>query len=664
MLTDEQLKVKTHSGGHALVSAVAGSGKTEVLIQRVEYLLHSGISVDDILVLMFNKSAQETFESRLLQVLGTDHIPTVLTFHALGLRILNIWQERKHLPYINIIDDSGPWLDIARDIADSVNSKLGAGIPTHPDQLKKFLAGVDLLKNLDYPSKSFDGSNYGWSDIFIAQLKLFFSEYEAYRCEHNIYALSDLLYDAVLLLRREGEYAKEWRSSLSHILVDEYQDSNSLQQWILECLTGEHSEIMVVGDEDQCIYTWRAANPDYMVSEFERSFKNVTRYTLSKTFRYGHAIAITANHILSHNKARQDKLVVSGISDIGNINIVRGNTFNLIPFLSQLTDKDIILVRAFDHADDMEWMFQVNKIPYRLEGSPSFPERRYGKLLSAVLGCTKSKTYRPELSEAKVFIKWVDPECSTSWTDYLSNAMHTHGIEEGVRQAQRLPQLSERQRLHLVQLLVFNGRLFDAGGHKGNLGSVARRLSDAWSRTVEDQKKVKPLPFFVSVLFWLDSSGYSLVDLENLMADWNTYESGPVITSIHRSKGGGWDTVLLPHLENVIFPGDAQDSMEEERRLFYVAITRARKNLILSVPDDALLDASWAHPLTKIPDGDKRASIFLYESKPGYSLSLAQKLSTGPVGDMDLTVPGRRYETALYPHAKKSKGLFAKLITP
>lgn len=666
--TEEQLKVIYHKSGHALISAVAGSGKTEVLVHRVAHLINDlNISPDLLLVLMFNKSAQEVFTSRLKQNIKNGvETPAVLTFHALGLRILSIWHERLGIESPNVIEDEHIWLNVGRDACTRCNEQDGLGMSSHIDQLRKYIAAVDLLKNIDYPSNTYDPAVFGWNDLFSEQIKVFFKHFEYFREAQSIYGLNDLLHSAVKILREQPEYANEWRDSLNYILVDEYQDSNSLQQWLIERFTHEQTEVMVVGDEDQCIYSWRAANPAFMVYGFEKNFKDVTRYTLSKTFRYGHAVSLMANHVLQYNSARQDKLVVSGLNTPGEVVVKNGNVFDSSAEFLKLTSNDVVLVRAFQHADDVEWVYQLADKPYRLEGAASFPNRFGGRVLKVVLGCALDKKHIPDIGDVRAWIRWVDPECSSGWVDYLAELMSTKGIESAVRTALELPQLTERQRLHLVQMLVWNGRLHDAATHKDCLAAIARRMTDAWARAVDEKNRTRPLPLVVSVLNHLNQLGWTIERTLEKMEFWSERESGgPLITSVHRSKGGGWNTVVLPHVERGYFPNteDSTGDPEEERRLFYVAVTRAKLRLVLIVPIDGVRDALWNMPsLMNINNYEGPSSKFLVESLPVYSQAVANALMLGPCVDIDLTTVARRYERELYPNVRKTTGLFGKLL--
>lgn len=656
-ITVEQQKVIDHRQGHALVSAVAGSGKTDVLVARTLAMLAEGVDPESMLILMFNKSAQEVFSERLTtQLSSADGIPGVLTFHALGLRMLDLWYDRCRSALPRLVDDDGEWMTILLNVVHMVNSVHSTGINHHPDYLRKILNGFDVLKNMDYPYVAPDWDSFGWSPHLREAIQMLFPYFESERNNQYIMGLSDLLYDAVLLLRRETEYAKEWRHSLVHIMVDEYQDSNPLQHWIVDQLLHADSSLMVVGDEDQCIYTWRAANPDMMVQGFEARYKNVTRYMLSRTFRYGHAVALMANHVLEHNRIRPDKLVVSGLSQSGSIEVCRGsNALVLLPILKKLTTDDAILVREFRHAEDVELVMHLHNIAYRLEGAPLFPARQTGLVLRMCLGCVLEKPYRPTLMQAKAWIRWVDPEASSLFVEYLSKDMESLGVERGIRNSMSLEHLSTRQQNHLVQMLVFNGRLRDTLTQQDSVASMRKRMTEAWSRAVENKKDKNPEPLGMSVLHLLDP--YSLQDAVDLLEQWPAHDTGPVLTSIHRSKGSGWPTVVIPHTETLRFPTEVS---EEERRLFYVGITRAKNNLVLMVPDDPVRDALWSSPVS----ADLNSYVgptgrFILESHPEYSLNLANKwLSQGKATVEVLTPVARRYEAILYPKAMKSAGVW------
>ena len=598
--TVEQEAVIAHRRGYALVSAVAGSGKTDVLVARTIQMLAEGADPQTMLILMFNKSAQEVFQERLEHGLPEESgIPHVLTFHALGLNILQHWYTEQRSAVPELIEDEHFWVGLLAEVVGDLNAQ-GAAISTHPDQLRKMLAAFDLLKNLDYPSMAPDWGTLGLADQLQEHVVAAFAPFEARRVSDRFMGLNDLLYDSVRLFRLKPDYARQWAHSFQHIMVDEYQDSNPLQHWLLDTLLTEDPSrsLMVVGDEDQCIYTWRAADPDMMV---------------------------------------------------------RGDTSEALwPELSKLTDTDAILVREFRHAEDIELLFHLHGQPYRLEGAPIFPARSTGLVLRMSLGCALEKPYRPTEAQAKAWIRWVDPDASSLFIEYLSKDMQSLGVERGIRNAMANPKLTNRQQNHLVQMLVFNGRLRDALTQPGAVATVFRRMRDAWCRTIEKREERRLLPVAMDVLPLFH--GETLDSMVQRLEEWTPATTGPKLTSIHRAKGNGWATVVIPHTEAGRFPLEVS---EEERRLFYVGITRAKETLVLRLPHDPVRDAMWNTPArTNLDQYTGPTGRFALESLPEYSQKMANIwMATGQPCTEVLTPCARKYETVLYPQHRKTSAV-------
>ena len=655
--TVEQEAVIAHRRGYALVSAVAGSGKTDVLVARTIQMLAEGADPQTMLILMFNKSAQEVFQERLEHGLPEESgIPHVLTFHALGLNILQHWYTEQRSAVPELIEDEHFWVSLLAEVVGDLNAQ-GAAISTHPDQLRKMLAAFDLLKNLDYPSMAPDWGTLGLADQLQEHVVAAFAPFEARRVSDRFMGLNDLLYDSVRLFRLKPDYARQWAHSFQHIMVDEYQDSNPLQHWLLDTLLTEDPSrsLMVVGDEDQCIYTWRAADPDMMVRGFEQRYAGTQRFLLSRTFRYGHAVALMANHVLAYNTQRPDKTVVSGLASTGTVDVVRGDTSEALwPELSKLTDTDAILVREFRHAEDIELLFHLHGQPYRLEGAPIFPARSTGLVLRMSLGCALEKPYRPTEAQAKAWIRWVDPDASSLFIEYLSKDMQSLGVERGIRNAMANPKLTNRQQNHLVQMLVFNGRLRDALTQPGAVATVFRRMRDAWCRTIEKREERRLLPVAMDVLPLFH--GETLDSMVQRLEEWTPATTGPKLTSIHRAKGNGWATVVIPHTEAGRFPLEVS---EEERRLFYVGITRAKETLVLRMPHDPVRDAMWNTPArTNLDQYTGPTGRFALESLPEYSQKMANIwMATGQPCTEVLTPCARKYETVLYPQHRKTSAV-------
>jgi len=376
-LTEEQCKIVHHQGGHAKVSAVAGSGKTTTMISRVAHLLEQGTAAPNILILMFNKSARDSFAAKLgeLPLPRAQQLPEVRTFHALGLRLTNSFTKRGHLPQCKLITAEFLLEKYAKASISHVLEQLeGNEEWLSKENLESFIAFIDLVKADTKPvNQVFLDLNFDERfDYFIHAFKLF----EKTRKAQKIRFYADLIYDPVQAMLGDKQIVNWVSDNVDHIIVDEYQDINEIQQQLLKCIAGKRADVMVVGDVDQCIYEWRGAKPEYIISRFEHDFKGAASYTLSYTFRYGHRLSLAANHLISNNKLRDNKLCLSfpGTADTG-IHCFEETARHPVLSVLQEWKKDkrklqecAVLVRMFAMAVPVELALLEEEIPYCLEG--------------------------------------------------------------------------------------------------------------------------------------------------------------------------------------------------------------------------------------------------------------------------------------------------------
>jgi DNA helicase-2/ATP-dependent DNA helicase PcrA len=300
-LTDEQLRIINHSGGHARVSAVAGSGKTTTMVARVGQLLQQGVSANLVMVLMFNKSARDSFAEAMQNRLpSAAQLPEVRTFHSLGMRLVNSFTKRGALPPYSLVTEEYIQEKLARQVANEVyresqdNDGWLAG-----DEVEEFITFIDRVKStVTGPAEVFKkldlSTRYSY---FIKAFDLF----EKVRRERKIRFYADLIHEPLMAMLADSELADWVTDRVDHIIVDEYQDINEAQQQLLKILAGSRARVMVVGDVDQCIYEWRGARPEYITTRFQLDFPKPENYMLSYTFRYGHQLSLAANHLISWN---------------------------------------------------------------------------------------------------------------------------------------------------------------------------------------------------------------------------------------------------------------------------------------------------------------------------------------------------------------------------
>ena len=377
-LTDEQLRITNHSGGHARVSAVAGSGKTTTMVARVGQLLQQGVGADQLMILMFNKSARDSFAEAMHHRLSSSarQLPEVRTFHSLGMRLVNSFTRRGALPAFSLVTEEYVQEKLARQVANEVyreeqhNDGWLAG-----DEVEEFLTFIDRVKSTVADAaevfKKLDlSARYSY---FVKAFELF----EKVRRQRKIRFYADLIHEPLMAMLADGELAAWVTDRVEHIIVDEYQDINEVQQQLLKILAGSRARVMVVGDVDQCIYEWRGARPEYITTRFQLDFPNPENYQLSYTFRYGHQLSLAANHLISGNRKRDRKLCISHqTTKKTTISCLEEQKNHpAVPVLEKWREQGrslreaVVLVRLFAQSVPVELALLEAGISYRLEGN-------------------------------------------------------------------------------------------------------------------------------------------------------------------------------------------------------------------------------------------------------------------------------------------------------
>lgn len=664
-LTDEQLRIINHSGGHARVSAVAGSGKTTTMVARVGQLLQQGASANLIMVLMFNKSARDSFAQSMQNRLSSSagRLPDVRTFHSLGMRLVQSFTKRGALPAYGLITEDYVQEKLARQVANEVyrleqeNDGWLAG-----DEVEEFLAFIDRVKStITGAAEVF--KKLGLSSrhsYFIGAYKLF----EKVRKQQKIRFYADLIHEPLMAMLADSELAAWVTDRVEHIIVDEYQDINEAQQQLLKILAGSRAKVMVVGDVDQCIYEWRGARPEYITTRFQIDFPKPDNYQLSYTFRYGHQLSLAANHLIAGNSKRDQKLCISHDSTEKTV-ITCLEEQKQHPALSILAkwrgrgrslQEAVVLVRLFAQSVPVELALLEAGIPYRLEGNAQVfdcPEvlalTGYLKLVLGTIADDSQEsleqTITAMLSQPHLGIKREEmillvqsiAESPQSATELLRN---WSGSE--------LPPFLRKR----FEETAANWRWLEGSSSAGRADVLLKRivqklkLYDFYhnfsARAATAENRVKTCQAFIDFAATQNLSVGQLLDkiAEFKAAGVEPAAESMLITSVHRSKGLEWPLVILPGLAEGSFPfyrerDSGVDDLEDERRLFYVAMTRAIEQVVCIHPVDADLKRCIIKCCGKIPREMVRASRFLYEANPGLSGCLGEMLAQN---DLDCTV--------------------------
>ncbi len=652
--TDEQLRIVNHSHGHARVSAVAGSGKTTTMVARVGHLLNQGESPENILILMFNKSARDCFADSMQnsEIRMDSKFPEVRTFHALGNRLIDSFTRRGALPSYRLITEEYVQEKIARQVATEVyRTEENSDGYLISEEVEDFLTFIDLVKATTVPASEVfkaQGLSPRYS-YFIKAFELF----EKVRRQQGVRFFPDLIHEPLMAMSEDKELLDWVSNRVSHIIVDEYQDINEAQQQLLKILAGKRAQVMVVGDVDQCIYEWRGARPEYITDRFQLDFNNPENYLLSYTFRYGHTLSLAANHVIANNRKRDSKLCIShpanSYTSITCYEAERATDVvhclkNWLAEGRHLSEA-VVLVRLYAQSVAVELALLEANLPYRMVGNAQVFDCQeimaltgYLRLVDGSLTQTESKEREriitAMLSQPHLGIKRdemvtlvsqisIDPENAIeilkSWCDAELPPFIKKRIGETAETWQYLiRQSADIRAANLLKIIVDSLHLFEFY-HKFS------------ARSATAENRVKTCEAFIDFAAGQNLSVQGLFEkIDKLrLVDGEVATDTLLITSIHRAKGLEWPLVILPGLENGSFPlykeqDSGLESLEDERRLFYVAITRAKEQLVCIHPLDARLKKNVKHNGRKVPDEMVRASRFLYEANIGLSCSLGE----------------------------------------
>jgi len=631
IFTDEQLAVINHKKGHALVSAVAGSGKTSTLKARIEFLLQNNIEPNRILVLMYNRDIKDDFQNYYNS--RNTPSPRIETFHSLGKSILEKHDQLNSGQKKKLVTDNYLQQDMLKQAHAEFRPEQSI------DEFKQVTEAITLWKvNGDSPQDVDNNLQYDDIDIWI---KSAYHSYERLRKESKIRFLEDLIYDTLSIIKNEISFISNHFDS---ILVDEYQDINRSQQSLLRALAGSRASVMVVGDPDQCVYEWRGSRPDFIVGLFEKEFGSVQRYHLGKTFRFGHRVSLLANSCIRHNTNRFKAICLSAkgtpLTEIYHcmsdnspytvLSIIKENSSNGIP-LSEVC----LLARAYGHAVGIELMLLKEGIAYNTGAQKTLRDREGIQVLACFLSLAlcggfqsiaishRQASFRTLLRLSKLY--FTKKELNACAKVALGN--NTWDIElrliaSKVLNSKKLQSLDNK--IKLWKSLICGTEITN-NAYKTlmNIQGLCQ-IEDLWEDTYSNQKdandKKRSFQVLIECIQQMDATTEELVNL--IFKSPESYSNEEVtITSIHKAKGLEWPVVIVLELNEGEFPMgidpvQSTPELEEERRLFYVAITRAKEKLYLisSIDDNLIrwrLNDWYGVPKNKSPV----ASRFLYESE-------------------------------------------------
>ena len=651
-LNPQQRAAVENTQGPVMIVAGAGSGKTRVITYRVAHLIQQGIDPFNILVLTFTNKASKEMRERISKVVGGEAKNVWMgTFHAVFAKILRVEAEKIGYPSNFTIYDTDDSKSLLRSILKEMqlDDKLYA-----PNMVFNRISAAK--NNLISPTEYLENDQLQAEDAGNKRplLGLIYETY-AKRCyKAGAMDFDDLLFKTNVLLKNHPDVLNKYQQKFRYIMVDEYQDTNFSQYIIVKKLAAAYQNICVVGDDAQSIYAFRGANIQNILN-FERDYPDLKVYKLEQNYRSTQNIVEVANSIIANNKHQLEKKVFSDNEKGDRIKIARAFTDNeegklVAEALAQdrlnsgLQYKDFaILYRTNAQSRAMEEALRKLNVPYKIYGGLSFYQRKEVKDLIAYFRLT----FNPADEEAiKRVINYPRRGLGDTTIEKVSVAADQHGITmwQVICAPQQYLEGRIPSQLHdfalMIQSFAAESKKLDAyetalyiAQHSGILKELHTDDSvEGRSRYENIQELLNGVKEFAerediedrSLAIFMQDIALLTNDDRDKDKDADTVS----LMTIHSAKGLEFKNVFVVGLEENLFPSqmslNSRSDLEEERRLFYVAITRAEKKLTLTYSTSRY---RWGTLTTCEP------SRFINEINPAYLEIDPGKLQKTPFND-------------------------------
>ena len=602
-LNSAQRAAVLHEGGPLLVLAGAGSGKTRVLTYRIAHLVRErGVSPGSILAITFTNKAAGEMKERVERLVGGQFARRmwVSTFHSAAARILRMEIERLGYGKNFTIYDQADSLRMVTHCARDLDPKRFAP--------RALADRIGLLKNelIDQDSYSSQASSY-----FERALADVYRLYQERLRQNNALDFDDLLSVTVDLFQVFPEVLRAYQDRFRHILVDEFQDTNRAQYRIARLMAQEHRQLFVVGDDDQSIYSWRGADIRNIL-EFERDFPDTKVVKLEQNYRSTQRILSAANGVVRHNRGRKPKtlwtenaegeplLRYQAPTEFDEAAFTAGEIERLCREEGHAYADFALFYRTHAQSRVLEEIFTRFGIPYRIVGGLRFYERAEIKDLLAYLRVLTNPADGVSLRRIINVPKRGIGDTSLGHLDRYARVQNC-SLYDALVHLDAIHQLSPRARRSLQEFWDFLTELKSASSDLSPSRLVEEVLDRSGLRaalraegTFEAQTRMENLEEFVVMVrefetAFPDRELADLLEQISLITDLDTFDEGQeavTLMTFHNAKGLEFPIVFMTGMEEGVFPhirSMGQDSeLEEERRLCYVGMTRARERLILT----------------------------------------------------------------------------------
>ena len=597
-LNDKQKEAVLYKDGPLLIVAGAGAGKTKTITHRIIHLIHEGVDPSAILAVTFTNKAAKEMKDRVIALLedkshGVSEaerntrsgIPFVSTFHSLGVHII---KENAHLigltKHFAIIDESDA-ISIIKDIMKEhdIDPK-----QTEPRKIKSI---ISKAKGDFITLESYRANVKSSMQSIVA---LVWGGYEARLKKEKGLDFDDLLLESVLILRKFPEVKNKYQERWKYVHIDEYQDTNEVQYEMTKLLVGKDENICVVGDTDQNIYSWRGANIKNML-HFEKDYPNTKIIMLEQNYRSTGKIIEAANNVIEKNQYRVPKTLFTKNVDGEQITVCEAYDENseadfvareIDELLRENKPEDIaILYRANFQSRVLEEAMLARQIPYQVLGVKFFERKEIKDILSYI----KASLNRESLSDIKRIIN-----TPTRGIGKVTLTKIFAGLFAELPAGMQIKINKFYALLEDIHEYIDTHKPSEIIKYIIEKSGLEAELSAGTNEEMERLENMKELVTLSIKYDEMEDGIEKLLEDASLSSDQDTLipsdknkKTGVRLMTVHASKGLEFKYVFVTGLEQDLFPhartgtGTKEDK-EEERRLFYVALTRAEKKLFLS----------------------------------------------------------------------------------
>ena len=601
-MNENQLKAILKTQGAVMVIAGAGSGKTRVLTNRIAYLIaEKNVLESNILAITFTNKAAKEMKERVYSLVGeTSKYIWINTFHSMCVRIL-----RQHIDLLGYnknftILDTSEQKTIIKNIVKELNLSEDS---YQPNNILKIIS--NSKNSMISVNKMKAQARFG----FMKNVAEIYEYYQKYLKKNSVLDFDDLMLKTIVLFEKHPEVLAIYQNKFEYIHVDEYQDTNVIQYKLIKMLSEVHKNICVVGDDDQSIYSWRGACSDNIIN-FEKDYEDVEVIFLDQNYRSNSTILDAANAVIKNNTDRKDKALWSENKGGDKITVYAATNDKdetddiakkILDLKAQGVDyKDIaILYRANYLSRSMENSCMAFGIPYKLIGSLKFLQRQEIRDLLAYMNVIVNKN--DEFSLRRI-INVPKRGIGASSMAKIDNYAEQYGLSlfEALKNidmigvskkiitnihllTQLIEKYSQTEQYSIEDLIV---GIYKDSGYE----SMLKESADAYA-----ESRIENISELVSSAKQFSSMNDNLIDFISEMsltsdADDENEDDSVVLSTVHAAKGLEYRVVFIMGLEENLFPSirdaesseDERNKMEEERRLAYVAITRAKEKLFMS----------------------------------------------------------------------------------